>query len=1112
MSKKQYWRNLAELENTPEFQEQLSREFFDQDVTAPSTVSRRRFMQLMGASFALATASGCRWEARELTPYVKRPEGSDPGARKLYATTMAVGGHVQGICVESFNGRPVKITGNPAHPFTAGATDGYAQASTLGLYDPDRSKAEPDAEALKKLVAAAKAKKGSGYRILSGEIVSPSQRRLKAKLQRELPRAKWVEYEALSRDNERDGLAMAFGAPYRAHWNLHAAEVIVSLDDDYFGGNNPAEADVSRGWADHRGPEGKMNRMYVVEGRMTRTGASADHRLPVLSRQVKAFALALEDGLKGKGARGFLGEGEAKDFLNAVVQDLKANPGKSVVSAGPGQPPEVHAIVARINATLKNVGKTVSYSREEDPKRPHLQHALGALTKEMAAGKVDTLIIIDKNPVYEATGDVDFAGALAKVKNSVHFGLYADETAKKCSAHYGLAHYLESWGDARTWDGTVGVQQPMIQPLYKGFSPLEVAMLAVGQTGAAQDFVKETVLGLDPASKKPKPVAAVAPVKTEEAKPKKGKKAKKGDEKEKAPAAEKKPAKKKPASNDVMLPAALEAQKGFSGADGRWREIVAIGFVRDTAYPRQRPSVKGFSVAPVDGKLYEANEGLRASDFEVVFYDDSKVGDGRFANNAWLQETPDFLTKLTWDNAAVIGVSTANALGVNNEDMVTVKTAQGSLDLPVYVLPGQPSNTIAVALGYGRKVAGQVGGSEELGVRVAGFDVAPIRASKDPFWVAGASVVKTAGHFELATTQSHFLIDSAGMQARATRVPKLVITASQHEYLKRPNAFAEKTEVEGPKGPRGLLSLFEERDWSKAPHRWGMTIDLSRCTGCNSCIVSCTAENNVPVVGKEEVLRGREMHWLRVDRYFYAEDGAPEENTAEKLRKLDNPTVACQPVFCAQCENAPCEQVCPVAATSHSEDGLNDMAYNRCIGTRYCANNCPYKVRRFNFFNYHEHLKDPKNRSLYLAANPDVTVRFRGVMEKCTFCVQRIHQAKTIARAEQRELRDGDVKADCEVACGTGAILFGDLNDPESRVSKAQAERRSYAMLAELNIKPRAEYLAKITNPSPRLVKEPETDKPRHEAHHAPAHGHEAAHGEHAPAKDAAHAHGGEAR
>lgn len=1018
MSKKQHWRSLAELENAPDYQERLTREFYDPNVTEPSDgLDRRRFMQLMGASMALAGAAGCRWERREVLPYAKRPENSDPGQLKNYTTVMSTTGSVQPLMVETFAGRPIRIMGNAQHPYSKGALDGFATASILTLYDPDRSKVAPDPAAIEALVKAAKTSGGEGYCILSGAILSPSMARVKAKLAKSMPRARWVQYEASSRDNERDGTKLAFGAPYRVHLNFRKAEIIVALEDNYFGSGHPEEAALARGWSDNRNPEsGHMNRMYVAESRFTRTGSAADHRLAVRSSQIKALALAIEAGLSGAvPAKGFLKDAKTAKFLKALLHDLKANSGRSVVTAGKSQPAEVHAIVHRINAKLKNVGKTIRYSSDPEPKREHLEKALGSLAADMNAGKVKMLVILDKNPVYDAPGDVDFAAALAKVPDSIHFGLYNDETARQCKKHFALAHYLASWGDAETPDGCLTIAQPLIAPLYKGWSVLEAALAAIGESKtSAQAFVRQTALERTRQGVA-LPVGPVQPTTTD----------------------------------DEELALAQKRQQMFVGWEGAWRRMLAMGYAEGTEVEYVRPRLKNFQVAEPGEGSYRSAKDLKNGEFELVFFDDDKVGDGRFANNAWLQETPDFLTKLTWDNAAIMNVSTAVALGVNDEDVITVKTAQGSVEAPVYVMPGQAPNTIAMAIGYGRSFAGQVGGDYEAKIIAPGFDVRPIRHQSGLYWVEGASVAKTGKTYPLASTQEHHMVDTLGREERANRAPTLVRAGSLAEYIKDPK-FAQKMDHHPP-----LLSLFQEHDYSKEAHRWGMTIDLSRCTGCNACVVACNAENNVPVVGKDQVRRGRELHWLRIDRYFVGDE--------------EDPRVACQPVACVHCENAPCEQVCPATATTHSEEGLNDMVYNRCIGTRYCANNCPYKVRRFNFHNYHENLKNPENRSLYLASNPNVTVRFRGVMEKCSYCVQRIHEAKTLARAEKRAMRDGDIKGTCEDACGTGAILFGDLNDKNSRVSKAQALPRAYAVLAELNIKPRTEYLARINNPSPMM-------------------------------------------
>ena len=1052
MSENKYWRTLAELEKDPEFEEFLRKEFVDVEYDKPGSTNRRRFMQLMGASFALAGASACRWEKENILPYSRRPQGLEPGKTKYFASVMDVAGTAIPVQVASYDNRPYKIEPNPEHPFSTGGTDAYAQGSILTMFDPDRSQEirnndesstrEAFDAAVTKLIDSAKQSGGRGAYVLSGATSSPSMAALKARFAEAMPMAKWFEYESLSRDNERAGSRIAFGQNVKTHYELGKADVIVSLGADLFG-DHPAKLKHARDWGDGRRPEeGKMNRMYVVETRYTTTGASADHRLPLRSEQILPFALALEAAVAGgkHSATGFLADEKVEKMVKAIAGDLKSHRGKAVVATGHQQDPAVHAVVHRLNSTLGNVGSTVAYTADTTPDRPSHGEAISALAKEMAGGQVKTLFILGGNPAYDAPGDVDFAGAMAKVKTTVHVGLYRDKTAKLSTWHVPMSHFLESWGDARTWDGTITLQQPLIAPLYPSMSAIELMLSVLGDKTAPDAVVRQATMALVKAA----PAMATEGTSNEAS-------SSADDAAAATAAAADAVAANVPVfapTDDPELVAARKALPGFMGEDLQWRRAVARGFIEGTEYPMITPSVQGFAAPKVAARAMKSGAELGNGDFEIIFYDDGKVHDGRFANNGWLQETPDFTTKLTWDNAAILSPATAKKLGVTDRDVVKVTVGGKTIDLPVYIMPGQATGSIAVAVGYGRPEAGAVGGSLYWKVDTTGFDVQPLRTAKSPFRSLGVSIEKTGRTFKLATTQAHWSIDTAGLQEMMGRVPELVRAGTLEEYKKNPEFAPHR--VHHPK----LLSLFPEFEW-KEGYQWGMAIDLGKCTGCNACVVSCTSENNVPIVGKEQVLVGREMHWLRIDRYFTGD--------------AEDPQIATQPVACVHCQNAPCEQVCPVAATVHDHEGTNNMVYNRCIGTRYCANNCPYKVRRFNYYNYHIDLTKSENYVKRMAHNPDVTVRFRGVMEKCSYCFQRISHAKTEARKEGRGVRDGDIKSACQTACPTNAITFGNVNDKNSQVSKLQALPRSYAMLAELNVKPRTEYLARITNPNPSL-------------------------------------------
>jgi Fe-S-cluster-containing dehydrogenase component len=665
-----------------------------------------------------------------------------------------------------------------------------------------------------------------------------------------------------------------------------------------------------------------------------------------------------------------------------LAADLVAHRGQSLVAVGPRQRPEVHALAHQLNAMLENVGQTVRYLRTDDDERAGHVADITALVDAMRAGRVETLLILGGNPVYNAPADLDFAAGLKQVPTSIQIGLHRNETARLCHWHVPQAHFLESWGDARAFDGTYSVVQPMIAPLYGGRTWIELLARILGQTlPDGQELVRATFAALT----------------------------------------------------------------GEPFDEQRWLRTVRDGLLADSRWPEEP-----VSAAAVDSPGSEPLGPSTAGPWELVFCPDASLLDGRFANNGWLQECPDPMTKLTWDNAALVSPATAAALGVADESVVTLRIGDRSCRVPVCVIPGQADGSIAVSLGYGRTAAGYVGGLEERGIAPVGFDAYALRTSQAMYVVDAVDVERTTDRHPLAVTQDHHAIDTVGMQQRAKVVPQLIREASLAHYLSHPD-FAQHVVHHPP-----LESLWQELPYEG--HRWGMSIDLSKCIGCSACVVACQAENNIPVVGKEQVRRGREMHWIRVDRYFTGDADRGEEVE-----------VALQPVACHHCELAPCEQVCPVAATVHSDEGLNDMIYNRCIGTRYCGNNCPYKVRRFNYFNYHKELEEANREVTKMMFNPDVTVRSRGVMEKCTYCVQRIQAVKIDTRNRQAPIPDGAIQTACQQACPTRAIVFGDLADESSQVARHHRADRAYAMLAELNIKPRTAYLARIRNPHPDL-------------------------------------------
>ncbi len=969
-----HWRSLRALEAGEALRDEARAEFPEGADQAPAALSRRRFLQLMGASVALAGMSGCRWPRETILPYAHRAPGQIPGETTSFATAMELGGVAQGVLATSFDGRPIKVDGNPQLGGTGGAASSMLQASVLELYDPDRSQhvlkngEKSDWTAFDNFAtehfAELKATGGEGLAVLSELSSSPSMARERSAFLAEFPAAKWYDYEPLSRENVSAGLELAYGNRFRPRLDLDKAQVILSLDDDFLS-DHPDAMSLNRAFARGRRVEsGSMNRLYVLEPGFSITGGMADQRLSIRASGIHGFLLDLVDAIAGSGAHG---DWAHNPFFEALRRDLASHRGKAVVTAGARQPAEVHALVALLNQELGAPGETLHYTEEILP--PSGVAGIKRLSADISHGKVKTLLILGGNPAYDAPAEFEFAGKIESVPLSIRLGLKADETSALCSWHLPRSHYLESWGDALAWDGSYCTTQPLIEALYGGKSPQELLSLLRGEPLSGYEIARE----------------------------------------------------------------ALAARFPSADFEKLWRKTLHAGLVDGRrsdplAPPPLAVGLRHRLSPPKD------SEGL-----ELVFAGDPKIYDGRFANNSWLQETPDPVTKLTWDNAAFMNSATAEKLDAKDEEMLKLVLDGREMTLPTMILPGLAEDTLIVNLGYGRKTAGRVGDD-------VGFDAYALRASSAMGFAGGLSVEKAGGKHTLAMTQDHWLIDEVGFNERARRIPIIAREGSKAEYDKDPH-FATSHEHHPP-----LISLWEEHEYEG--NRWGMAIDLNACTGCSACSVACQAENNIPVVGKDEVERGREMSWIRLDRYF---SGDPED-----------PGMIQQPVACTHCEMAPCEQVCPVGATVHSDEGLNDMAYNRCIGTRYCANNCPFKVRRFNWFDWHKEIGETES----LVYNPDVTVRGRGVMEKCSYCVQRIEGAKIAAKNEGRALADGDITPACAQTCPAEAIVFGDLNDEESRVRKMHDNARSYQLLGELNLKSRTAYMARVKNPNPELVED----------------------------------------
>ncbi len=968
---RQFWRSLEELAETTEFRHVVEREFPQAAAEWFDPVARRGFLKLMGASLALAGATACTRQPDELlVPYVRTPENMVPGRPLFFATAMPLGSSAIGLLAESHEGRPTKIEGNPDHPASLGATDAFAQASVLQLYDPDRSSAitylgeiRPWASfvtAMRNALAERQGLQGAGVRFLTGSIASPTLASQIAEVTATLPQVKWHQYEPVNDDQALAGATIAFGAPVRTQYRFDRAQVVVSLDADVLGSGG-GSVRYARDFANGRRvrkAKAEMNRLYVAETMTTPTGALADHRVPVRASQIDSVARGLSAAVSGSGAGG-TGNADLDKWVAAAAADLAAHRGQSIVVAGDGQPAAVHAIVHAINHTLGNTGATIVHTELPPGTVPAQTQSLRELVADMNSGQVQLLVILGGNPVYTAPADLKFADALKKVPVRAHLSLYDDETSALCQWHVNETHYLEQWGDARAFDGSAAIVQPLVEPLYHGHSAHDVVTVFTNRPErTTRDVVRDYW--------KTQPQAA-------------------GQDFEKF-----------------------------------WRRCLHDGIVAGTASPGHAVTATG-TVPPPPAAPAKAN-GL-----EILFAPDTAVYDGRFANVGWLQELPRPLTKLTWDNAAILSPATARRLGLDTEDVVEISYGGRTVIAPVLVQPGHAADAVTVHLGYGRVRAGRVANG-------TGFNAYAIRTADAPWIGSGAVLRKTGDRMPLAVTQGHH-----SMAGRA-----IVRTGTVGDFKADPEFPHHLAEA-----PPRSLSMYPEYKYEG--YAWGMSIDQSVCTGCSACVVACVAENNTPVIGKAQVLRGREMQWLRIDRYF---DGDP-----------DNPGIHHQPMLCQHCENAPCEVVCPVAATTHSAEGLNEMTYNRCVGTRYCSNNCPYKVRRFNFLLY----SDFDTPSLKLVHNPDVTVRSRGVMEKCTYCVQRINRARQDSKVQGRTIRDGDIVTACQAACPTEAIVFGNINDPASRVSQLRAEAHNYGVLAELNTRPRTTYLAEIKNPNPAI-------------------------------------------
>lgn len=1018
-SGRRFWKNLDELADTPEFHELMQEEFPRQSTEWVDSVSRRGFMKVMGASLALAGLAGCTKQPDEpIYPYIRQPEDLVLGQAMYFATAFPFPTGAVPVLVKSQEFRPVKVDGNPEHPVSRGKSDVFTQGTLLALYDPDRSQhvlfrganasfadfQQAFSAAVKKLPA------GQGLYFLSETITSPTLAAQWKGVQAAYPQARLIQWDAVNRDSARAASKAAFGQYVDAQYRLEEADLILSFDADFLGGiAHPGFLPLARAYAErHQYEEGKtMNRMYVVESMPTVTGFKAEHRLALRPSQIAAFAQALVSGAAPTGL-----SPDQQKFFSALASDLKAANGRAVVIPGEQAAPEVHLAALALNSALGAVGKTVVYTDTINPMPTEQLADLKTLVADMNADKVEWLVMLGANPLYNAPADLNFEAAFPKVPNTVHLGSHVDETGSVSLWHLNQAHFLESWSDARAYDGTISIVQPMIAPLYDGRSAHHVLQILLADPD------------LSPA--------------------------------------------------DAVQATAKTYLKGDPAA--AWRKALHDGWVDGTAFAPRSGGPSAAAPATANVSFAPAATGV----FEVSFRADPSLYDGRFANVGWLQELPKQVTNLSWDNAALLSLNSMEQLKLDENDIIEIEVDGRRITAPVLLVPGHPDGVVTLHLGFGRRAAA---GRVAAGV---GFDVYPLRTSTGLLVAAGARLTKSKGTWDLCVTKVHNiehrgsfaqhdlekpLSDKQGTYSLAGHEAqeRSIIRYTTLEEVKKHPDFAHEGDSHtlvnkvgyGPQGesPKKEESFFphawdyDKQDPSsrRLQNAWGLSVDLNSCIGCNACIVSCYAENNIAVVGREQVKIGRNMQWLRIDTYFEGDLHAPRAHF--------------QPMMCQHCENAGCELVCPVGATVHTPEGLNTMVYNRCVGTRYCSNNCPYKVRRFNFLLY----SDYETESLKFMRNPDVTVRSRGVMEKCTYCVQRIEEAKITADKENRAIRDGEVVTACQQACPTDAILFGNINDPESRVAKHKAKERTYQVLGDLNYRPRTTYVAGVLNPNPEL-------------------------------------------
>ena len=1012
---KTYWKSIEDKNNSNQIKSLIENEFPAGTVELAETMTRKKFLSLMGASMAMAGLVGCRKPAQKILPYIQAPEEIIPGIPNYYATTMPFGMNSFGVVVESHEGRPTHIEGNNLHPSSKGAVNSFIQASILDLYDPDRIKKTFNSsgastlqefkKSMKEISSMFKDKKGEGLAVVSPSFRSLTTKNLYNKFTSNYPKSNWVAFDLISNENQINGLESVMGQEVLPIYHFDKADVVLSLESDFIGSdlNSIHNQKAFSKKRKVKTKSDKMNRLYSVESNLSCTGMIADHRFKIKPSDIYSFVAELNDVLLNYGLPGLkkinAKKNKFKDtkFINVLAKDLVQNRSKSIITVGADLDSSIHALVYVMNQALSN-NSNITYHDVSDAVLSDSKSVMN-LINDIKSKKIDTLVILDLD-FYHLFSHY-FDKEISSLVNIIYLGSHNDMTAKNAYWSVPKSHYLESWGDAVSIDGTYSVIQPLIAPLYETISINELISLFIDENKTDHDLVKEFW------------------------------------------------------KNNIL-------KTNFSK---KWRRTIHDGYLKGTEKSNIVPAKKSSSK-----RLYEAlnqkMNTLKSGDIEVRFCSSNQIHDGRYINNYWLREVSDPITKVSWENVALMSYGMAQKYHVKNSDIITINHNNKSLDTAVWTLPGLPDDTIILEMGYGRELNREID-RNYIDEDVLGVNVLPLK-DNSKYFIAGSNIEKTGKTQIVACTQDHHGLDLEKLAEGEVekRLPELIRESNIEDFKKNDDFVLDyDRKWHLPDEDKDMPSMYPAHDYSESP-QWGMSIDLNVCSGCNACAIACQSENNIPVVGKEQVYNGREMSWIRMDRYFKGD--------------VDNPEFALQPVSCLHCENAPCEQVCPVAATTHDEEGLNGMTYNRCIGTRYCANNCPYKVRRFNYYNYTYDTPEV----VQMSHNPDVTVRFRGVMEKCTYCVQRISEAKITAKNEKRALMDGDVNVACQSACGMDAIEFGDITDSNSRISKAKALSHDYSLLKMLNTKPRTTYLAKFRNPHPDLVEASEKDNKISVGHH----------------------------